>query len=109
MTLTSNTKSTLLRPRRGRCDARCKSHSGLRRLIGPLRKVTHPLTLTNSFVGANDRLVLNHTFGGSNLGSYMLNTASGAGFANIQVRNVNVAALSEPIVTGFAVIKAVII
>jgi hypothetical protein len=63
-------------------------------------------TLTNSTIAATDLLVLNHVSGGT-AGSYLLNAQAGAGSASINVRNVNGSSLSEAIVIGFAVVKAV--
>jgi hypothetical protein len=66
---------------------------------------TVSFTLTNSSITANDLLILNHTSGGT-VGSYLLNAQAAAGSATINVRNISLAALSEAIVIGFAVIKA---
>ena len=63
--------------------------------------------LTNSTIAATDVLVLNHVSGGT-AGSYLLNAQAAAGSASINVRNVTAGSLSEAIVIGFAVIKAVI-
>ena len=67
---------------------------------------TVTFTLTNSTIAATDLLVLNHVSGGT-AGSYLLNAQAAAGSASINVRNVTAGALSEAIVIGFAVIKAV--
>lgn len=67
---------------------------------------TVTFTLTNSAIAATDLLVLNHVSGGT-AGSYTLNAQAGAGSASINVRNVTTGSLSEAIVIGFAVIKAV--
>jgi len=67
---------------------------------------TVSFTLTNSTIAANDLLVLNHVSGGT-AGSYTLNAQAAAGSASINVRNVTAGSLSEAIVIGFAVIKAV--
>jgi hypothetical protein len=67
---------------------------------------TVSFTLTNSTIAATDLLVLNHVSGGT-AGSYLLNAQAGAGSASINVRNVNGSSLSEAIVIGFAVVKAV--
>lgn len=63
--------------------------------------------LTNSQIATGDLLILNHVSGGT-LGAYHLN-AHGAidGSAIIDVANISANALSEAIVVGFAVIKAV--
>ena len=63
--------------------------------------------LTNSTIAATDLLVLNHVSGGT-AGSYLLNAQAAAGSVSINVRNVTAGSLSEAIVIGFAVIKAVI-
>jgi hypothetical protein len=68
---------------------------------------TVSFTLTNSTIAATDLLVLNHVSGGT-AGSYLLNAQAAAGSASINVRNVTSGSLSEAIVIGFAVIKAVI-
>ena len=68
---------------------------------------TVTFVLTNSTIAATDLLVLNHVSGGT-AGSYLLNAQAAAGSVSINVRNVTAASLSEAIVIGFAVIKAVI-
>ena len=68
---------------------------------------TVTFVLTNSTIAATDLLVLNHVSGGT-AGSYLLNAQAAAGSASINVRNVTAGSLSEAIVIGFAVIKAVI-
>ena len=68
---------------------------------------TVSFTLTNSTIAATDVLVLNHVSGGT-AGSYLLNAQAAAGSASINVRNITGGSLSEAIVIGFAVIKAVI-
>jgi hypothetical protein len=67
---------------------------------------TVSFVLTNTVIAATDLLVLNHVSGGT-LGSYTLNSQPAAGSATINVRNVSLASLSEAIVIGFAVVKAV--
>jgi hypothetical protein len=67
---------------------------------------TVSFTLTNSVIAATDVLVLNHVSGGT-AGSYLLNAQAAAGSATINVRNITTGSLSEAIVIGFAVIKAV--
>jgi hypothetical protein len=67
---------------------------------------TVTFTLTNSTIAATDVLVLNHVSGGT-AGAYLLNAQAAAGSASINVRNVTAGSLSEAIVIGFAVIKAV--
>jgi len=68
---------------------------------------TVSFTLTNTTVAATDIIVLNHVSGGT-AGSYLLNAQAAAGSASINVRNVTSGSLSEAIVIGFAVVKAVI-
>jgi hypothetical protein len=68
---------------------------------------TVTFTLTNTEVVATDIIVLNHVSGGS-AGSYLLNAQAGSGSASINVRNITGGALSEAIVIGFAIIKAVV-
>ena len=68
---------------------------------------TVTFVLTNSTIAATDLLVLNHVSGGT-AGAYLLNAQAAAGSASINVRNITAASLSEAIVIGFAVIKAVI-
>ena len=67
---------------------------------------TVSFTLTNSTIAATDILVLNHVSGGT-AGSYLLNAQAAAGSASINVRNITAGSLSEAIVIGYAVIKAV--
>lgn len=67
---------------------------------------TVSFVLTNSTIAATDVLVLNHVSVGT-FGSYTLNARAAAGSATIDVRNVSAGSLSEAIVIGFAVIKAV--
>lgn len=62
--------------------------------------------LTDSAIGPNDVLVLNHVSAGTP-GSYTLNAATGTGVATIYIRNNTGGSLSEAIVIGFAVIKVV--
>ena len=68
---------------------------------------TVTFVLTNSTIAATDLLVLNHVSGGT-AGAYLLNAQAAAGSASVNVRNITAASLSEAIVIGFAVIKAVI-
>jgi len=68
---------------------------------------TVTFTLTNTEIVATDIIVLNHVSGGS-AGSYLLNAQAGSGSASINVRNITGGALSEAIVIGFAIIKAVV-
>ncbi len=64
-------------------------------------------TLTNSAIGANDLVVLNHSAGGT-AGAYTLNAQCAAGSAKISVRNATSGSLSEAIVIAFAVIKGAV-
>jgi hypothetical protein len=68
---------------------------------------TVSFTLTNTTIAATDLLVLNHVSGGT-AGAYLLNAQCAAGSASINVRNITSGSLSEAIVIGFAVVKAVI-
>ncbi len=68
---------------------------------------TVSFTLTNTTVAATDIIVLNHVSGGT-AGSYLLNAQAAAGSASINVRNITSGSLSEAIVIGFSVVKAVI-
>ena len=68
---------------------------------------TVTFTLTNTEVVATDIIVLNHVSGGT-AGSYLLNAQAGSGSASINVRNITGGSLSEAIVIGFAIIKAVV-
>lgn len=65
---------------------------------------TVSFTLTNTLLGANDALVLNHLSAGT-AGAYTLNAQVSAGSASINVRNVTAGSLSEAIVIRFAVVK----
>lgn len=68
---------------------------------------TVTFTLTNTEVVATDIIILNHVSGGT-AGSYLLNAQAGSGSASINVRNITSGSLSEAIVIGFAIIKAVV-
>lgn len=68
---------------------------------------TVTFTLTNTEVVATDIIILNHVSGGT-AGSYLLNAQAGSGSASINVRNITGDTLSEAIVIGFAIIKAVV-
>lgn len=63
--------------------------------------------LTNNTIAATDVIVLNHASAGT-FGAYLLSARAGIGSATINVRNVTAGSLSEAIVVGFAVVKAVI-
>jgi hypothetical protein len=60
--------------------------------------------LTNSTIGTNDLLVLQHQSGGT-LGAYTLNAACAPGSATIYVRNNTAGGLAEALVIRYAVIK----
>ena len=64
-------------------------------------------TLTNSFIGANDFVDVQHTSAGS-LGAYGFGITPAAGSASITVRNNTNASLSEAIAIKFMVFKAAI-
>lgn len=68
---------------------------------------TVSFTLTNSTIASTDIIVLNHASAGT-AGAYLLNAQAATGSASINVRNVTASPLSEAIVIGFAVIKAVV-
>jgi hypothetical protein len=68
---------------------------------------TVSFTLTNTEIVATDIIILNHVSGGT-AGSYLLNAQAGSGSASINVRNITGGSLSEAIVIGFAIIKAVV-
>ena len=68
---------------------------------------TVTFTLTNTEIVATDIIILNHVSGGT-AGSYLLNAQAGSGSASINVRNITSGSLSEAIVIGFAIIKAVV-
>ena len=63
--------------------------------------------LTNSTIGTNDLLVLQHQSGGT-LGAYTLNAACAPGSATIYVRNNTAGGLSEALVIRYAVIKGAV-
>jgi hypothetical protein len=62
--------------------------------------------VTNTAVAAGDVMVLNLVSGGT-AGAYTLNAACTAGSATITIRNVTAASLSETLVIGFVLVKAV--
>jgi len=68
---------------------------------------TVTFTLTNTEIVATDIIILNHVSGGT-AGSYLLNAQAGSGSASINVRNITGGSLSEAVVIGFAIIKAVV-
>ena len=68
---------------------------------------TVSFTLTNSRIGANDVMVLNHVSGGT-AGAYALNAQCGAGSASINVRNLTAGTLGEAIVIGFALVRGAV-
>ena len=63
--------------------------------------------LTNSTIGANDLLVLQHQSGGT-LGAYTLNAACAAGSATIYIRNNTAGGLAEALVIRYAVVKGAV-
>ncbi len=65
-------------------------------------------TLTNSVIGANDVIYLQHQSGGANFGSYALAGRTAAGSATISIRNISGSSLSEALVIKFIVIKAAV-
>ena len=63
--------------------------------------------LTNTTIGANDLLVLQHQSGGT-LGAYTLNASCAAGSATIYVSNNTAGGLAESLVLRYAVIKGAV-
>jgi hypothetical protein len=63
--------------------------------------------LTNSTIGTNDLLVLQHQSGGT-LGAYTLNAACAPGSATIYVRNNTAGGLAEALVLRYAVVKGAV-
>jgi len=63
-------------------------------------------TLTNSAIEAGDIIILNQVSGGT-VGAYVLNGSCGAGSATVTIRNISGGSLTEAIVIGFALVKAV--
>jgi len=63
--------------------------------------------LTNTTIGANDLLVLQHQSGGT-LGAYTFNASCAAGSATIYVRNNTAGTLGEALVIRYAVIKGAV-
>ena len=61
-------------------------------------------TLTNSYIGNTDLLVLNQT-STANAGGYYFNAICNAGNAQISVRNITAASASDAVVLRYAVIK----
>ena len=65
-------------------------------------------TLTNSFISANDTLILTLASGQTTPGTYnVFVNAVAAGTASITLRNISAGSLSEAIVVNFAVIHCV--
>jgi len=65
-------------------------------------------TLTNSFISANDTLILTLASGQTTPGSYnVFVNAVAAGTASITLRNISGGSLSEAIVVNFAIIHCV--
>lgn len=61
-------------------------------------------TLTDSFIGVNDMVLVQHLSGGT-LGTYSVFAAAAAGSATITLRNITAGPLSEAVVIQFTVIK----
>ena len=61
-------------------------------------------TLTNSYIGNTDLLILNQT-STANAGGYYFNAICNAGNAQISVRNITAASASEAVVLRYAVVK----
>lgn len=62
-------------------------------------------TLTNSYISANDTVILTQASGAATAGSYNVwVSALGAGTATITVRNITAGSLSEALVINFALI-----
>jgi hypothetical protein len=61
-------------------------------------------TLTNSYIGNTDLLVLNQT-STANAGGYYFNAICNAGNAQISVRNITAASASDAVVLRYAVVK----
>jgi hypothetical protein len=61
-------------------------------------------TLNNSFIAANDMVIVQHLSGGT-LGTYSVFAAAAAGSATITLRNISAGNLSEAVVIQFTVIK----
>jgi hypothetical protein len=68
-------------------------------------QITQSFIFTNSFIDADDYVQIQHTSGGT-LGAYNFAVLPAAGSAQVSVRNVHTAGLSEAIVLRFVVIKA---
>jgi hypothetical protein len=64
-------------------------------------------TLTNSTVGVNDVIALNHSSAGT-FGAYQLSARAGAGATTIAVGNATTGTLAEAIVLTFVVIKGAV-
>lgn len=63
-------------------------------------------TMTNTASAAGDVMILNHVSGGT-IGAYTLNAACNSGTVSITIRNVTAGSLSESLVIGFVLVKAV--
>jgi hypothetical protein len=68
---------------------------------------TTSFVLTNSTIGANDLIVVQHQSGGT-FGSYSISGRTVAGSATIAVRNITGGLLSEAIVIKYTIIKSTI-
>jgi hypothetical protein len=64
-------------------------------------------TLTNSYIGNTDLLILNQT-STANAGGYYFNAICNAGNAQVSVRNIMAASASDAVVLRYAVIKSAI-
>jgi hypothetical protein len=65
---------------------------------------TVSFTLTNSYIGNTDLLVLNQT-STANAGGYYFNAICNAGNAQISVRNIMAASASDAVVIRYALVK----
>jgi hypothetical protein len=64
-------------------------------------------TLTNTLIGADDLVIVNHKSGGT-VGKYIISSQPAAGSAVITVTNISTGSLSEAIVIQFFVLKAAV-
>lgn len=62
-------------------------------------------TFTNSYIAANDILVINHITGGTDC-AYIINARCFSGGANITLRNMSGGALADAVELEYAVIKS---
>jgi len=68
-------------------------------------QTSNTFIIGNSFIGANDFILLNH-FSGGTLGGYHLAANTSTGQANVTIRNVTTSTLTEAPVIQYVVIKA---